>query len=132
MAIERYTYLQCDKVTVPITFYLFSLNTQTLMKREILGLIADEDNQAFETRHLKRLFAKAPHREPHTLVHRVYVSIDPNGGASGTSGTGSETAVVSFFYEAANIVVLPPSFFFTFFAFFDFYFTHVYVESIKN
>ena len=79
---------------------------KAMFRREILGQIADEDNLAFEVPHLKRLFAKkggVP--EPHPRVNKVYMAIDPNGGASGTSGTGSATAIVSFYYQGANVVV---------------------------
>jgi len=89
-------------------------NRKTLLKREILGQVADDDNMAFRTADLKAFFGRAPATEPHEQVKTVYVAVDPNGGANGDGGgTGSETAVVSFFYAGANVVVsvfyCPPS-----------------------
>jgi len=77
----------------------------TLLKREILGQIADDDNSAFEPRTLKALFQRAPAAEPHAVVSEVYVSVDPNGGGTRIEGSGSECAVVSFYFEGANLVV---------------------------
>ena len=78
---------------------------KTLLRRELLGQIADDDNLAFEVAHLKRLFSAPPIAEPHARIEAIYVAIDPNGGASGTTGSGSNTAIVSFYYEGANIIV---------------------------
>ena len=75
----------------------------TMLKREILGLVADDETLAFQTDHLKAFFARPPLAEPHAAVHTVYMAIDPNGG--GSTEDGSETAIVSFFYQAGQVVV---------------------------
>ena len=81
-------------------------NRRTLLQREVMGQIADDMNQAFRTNDLKAFFTGPCHREPHGPVDVVYVAVDPNGGTSGEGGgTGSETAVVSFFYSGSNVVV---------------------------
>lgn len=77
----------------------------TLLKREILGQIADDDNTAFEARALKAFFKRAPANEPHASVSEVYVAVDPNGGGTSVEGSGSECAVVSFYFDGANVVV---------------------------
>ena len=79
---------------------------KTLLKREILGQIADDENMAFRPADLKAFYSRATVDEPHSPVSAIYIAVDPNGGASGDgSGTGSETAVVSFYYNGANVVV---------------------------
>jgi len=76
---------------------------KTLLKREILGLVADDESVAFQTDHLKAFFARKPFAEPHPSINTVYMAVDPNGG--GSTEDGSETAVVSFFYQAGQVVV---------------------------
>ncbi len=80
-------------------------NRRTLLQREIRGQVADDQNLAFEVRHLKAFYARPPIAEPHATVDEVFVAVDPNGGASGDGGTGSESAVVSFYFSGANVVV---------------------------
>ena len=75
---------------------------KTMLKREAMGLVADDESVAFQTDHLKAFFARKPFAEPHQIIDKVYVAVDPNGG--GNSEDGSETAIVSFFYQAGHIV----------------------------
>ena len=77
----------------------------TLLKREIHGMVTDDENMAFNSDSVKRLFDSASYTEPHPFIETVFVSIDPNGGASGPESIGSETAVISFFYDGPHIVV---------------------------
>jgi len=77
----------------------------TLLMREVMGKVTDADNLAFEVPHLKSFFAASGVPDPHTGMTHVFVAVDPNGGASAEGGTGSETAVVSFFCDGRNIVV---------------------------
>jgi hypothetical protein len=78
----------------------------TLIARELHGKISDSDSAAFGRNAIKRLFAAgAATPEPHARYRVVYVAFDPNGGASGHAGTGSESAIVSMVYEGANISV---------------------------
>jgi len=74
----------------------------TLLKREIMGLVADDGSTAFETAHLKRFFERASEPEPHAHVSTLYMAIDPNGG--GSTDSGSETAIVSFYYREGRVV----------------------------
>ena len=76
---------------------------KTLLAREIMGLVADDQSLAFAPAHLKRLFRSLPFAEPHMPVRNLYVAVDPNG--FGSSDDASETAVVSFFYESGQVVV---------------------------
>ena len=78
---------------------------KTLMLREVMGKVADDENMAFEARDLKAFFRRGEKKEPHDSVREVYVSVDPNGGASAEGGTGSQSAVVSFYLDGANVVV---------------------------
>ena len=78
---------------------------KTLLMREVMGRVADDENGAFEVRDLKALFRRPSEPEPHNGVDVIYVAVDPNGGASGEGGTGSESAIVSFYYNGANVVV---------------------------
>lgn len=77
----------------------------TLFMREVTGNIADAENLAFEVRDLKAFFARKPQADPHTMVSKVFVALDPNGGSAKEGGTGSQSAVVSFFYDGMNVVV---------------------------
>ena len=76
---------------------------KTLLQREIMGVVADDDNAAFSVHDVKAFYARAPTTEPHVVVPVLYVALDPNGGCFGT--TGSETAICSIFYSGANVVV---------------------------
>jgi len=78
---------------------------KTLLMREVMGRVADDENMAFEVRDLKAFFKRADEPEPHNPVDCIFVSVDPNGGASSEGGTGSQSALVSFYYNGANIVV---------------------------
>ena len=80
-------------------------NKKTLLMREVMGQITDDENMAFPAEKLKRLFNSKPVHEPHNHVTEVFVAVDPNGGASLEQGTGSETAIVSFYFDGANVVV---------------------------
>ena len=79
----------------------------TLYKREIMGQVADEaENAAFNTAQLKRFFDKPPLSAPYPITdNAVYVALDPNGGASASDGPGSDTAIVSFVASEGRIVV---------------------------
>ena len=78
---------------------------KTLMLREVMGKVADDENMAFEARDLKAFFRRTEKKEPHDSVREVYIAVDPNGGASAEGGTGSQSAVVSFYLDGANVVV---------------------------
>lgn len=78
---------------------------KTLLMREVMGKVTDSTSLAFEVRDLQAFFARPPTTHPHTPPLDVYVSVDPNGGSGEEQGTGSETAIVSFFYVGANVVV---------------------------
>jgi hypothetical protein len=78
---------------------------ETLFAREILGRVADSENLAFEKRDLKKFFAAPLASEAHAPVSQIFVAVDPNGGAGTEAGIGSETAIVSFFFEGMNVVV---------------------------
>jgi hypothetical protein len=78
---------------------------KTLLMREVMGKVADAENLAFEVRDLKAFFASSPVRDPHSAATNVFVAVDPNGGSGEESGTGSETAIVSFYFDGMNIVV---------------------------
>jgi len=79
---------------------------KTLLKQETMGQVTDDENMAFRPTDLQAFFKKPALKEPHENTVTVYVAVDPNGGACGDgNGTGSETAVVSFFYSGANVVV---------------------------
>lgn len=82
---------------------IYGMEHQTLLKRETMGLVADDERMAFNGNHLDKFFKAPPAREPHNRVDQVFVAIDPNGG--GVTQTGSETAIVSFFYAGPHIVV---------------------------
>lgn len=79
----------------------------TLMKREIHGEITDEaDNMAFNPEKIKKFLEKPPLVWPYLINDNIiYVSIDPNGGASATNAPGSDTAVVSFLISEGRVVV---------------------------
>jgi len=78
---------------------------KTLLMREIMGKVTNAENLAFEVRDLKAFFAAPRCTDPHAPITRIFVAVDPNGGASAEGGTGSETAVVSFYYAGLNAVV---------------------------
>ena len=78
---------------------------KTLLNREVKGKVTDAEDLAFEVRDMRALFASAPIADPHPLVDRIYVAVDPNGGAAEETGLGSQTALISFFYTGHNIVV---------------------------
>ena len=77
----------------------------TLFMREVTGNVADAENLAFEARDLKAFFKRPPAKHPHASVAKVFVALDPNGGSGDEGGTGSQSAVVSFFYDGMNVVV---------------------------
>lgn len=77
----------------------------TLAKRELDGIVADDISLAFVTEHLRMFFKRPLTAEPHQPVSTVYMALDPNGGASAAGGSGSDTAIVTIFYDGANIVV---------------------------
>ena len=78
---------------------------KTLLMREVMGRVADDEDMAFEVRDLKAFFKRNSAKEPHNIVETLFVALDPNGGASGEGGTGSESAVFSFFLDGSNVVV---------------------------
>ena len=79
---------------------------ETDMRRELMGQITDDENVAFDTEALKWARTRPAYHEPHEAVTHVYMAVDPNGGRSAqASGTGSESAIVSFFFDGANVVV---------------------------
>ena len=79
----------------------------TLLAREVHGVIADDENAAFERRQLDRFLAREQHvtHEPHPRIPLVYMAFDPNGGSSASGTTGSESAICSLYYDGANISV---------------------------
>ncbi len=78
---------------------------RTLLQRELMGRITDEENGAFSTRNLKAFFDRPAFESDHAIVDRVYVAFDPNGGAASSRGSGSESAIVSFFLCHGRVVV---------------------------
>ena len=78
----------------------------TLVAREVYGKISDAEFAAFSRAAITRMLARGNVTPPgHARVGTVYMSMDPNGGASGHSETGSFTAFVSLYYEGANVSV---------------------------
>ena len=82
---------------------IYGSERMTYLRREIMGVADDDESMAFKSDQLQRFYSKLPYPEPHVHVPELFVAIDPNGG--GKSGTGSETAIVSFFYDGPNIIV---------------------------
>jgi len=82
-------------------------NRTTLKKREIYGEIADDgENMAFDLEKIKRFMDKPPLTSPYRINDNIiYVSVDPNGGASATNAPGSDTAIVSFCISEGRVVV---------------------------
>lgn len=78
---------------------------KSMLSREVFGKVADAESLAFEVRDLQAFFKAPPAREPHDVATTIFVAVDPNGGAGSETGTGSETAIVSFFFNGLNPVV---------------------------
>ena len=78
---------------------------KTLLMREVMGKVTDAENLAFEVRDLKAFFAAPRITVGHSAVSQFFVAVDPNGGSGEESGIGSETAIVSFFFNGMNVVV---------------------------
>jgi len=78
---------------------------KTLLQRELMGKVTDDENGAYNVAALKDFFAAAPFPASHAQVRTVFMAFDPNGGASSSMGTGSESAIVSFFIDQGRIVV---------------------------
>jgi len=78
---------------------------KSLLAREAFGKTADSESLAFQARDLKDFFTAPLVRAPHPPVTRLFVALDPNGGAGEEGGTGSATAIVSFYYNGMNPVV---------------------------
>jgi hypothetical protein len=78
-----------------------------MFQREIMGqIVGDGNNMAFRADKLKRWFEKAPLSGPYDTDDRtIYIAVDPNGGASGSDGPGSDTAIVSFIVVGGRITV---------------------------
>jgi hypothetical protein len=78
-----------------------------MFQREIMGqIVGDGNNMAFRADKLKRWFEKAPLSGPYDTDDRtIYVAVDPNGGASGSDGPGSDTAIVSFIVVGGRVTV---------------------------
>lgn len=77
---------------------------KTEYAQEMMGLITEGENRVFPEEFLRTFFEGDRCREPHVFARTVYVAVDPNGGH--TSDTGSDTSVVSFFYDGPRIVVV--------------------------
>jgi len=103
---------------------------KTLLMREVMGRVADDENMAFEVRDLKAFFKRKNAKEPHNVVDTLFVALDPNGGASGEGGTGSESAVFSFFLDGSNVVVC--FFVFCFFVFCFFVGSHKFDQILHT
>lgn len=79
---------------------------KAMLETEIYGMIARSTGSAFNRRLLTDFFESAPCEEPHVINDNcIYVSADPNGGAKASNASGSDTAIVSFFYSRGNVVV---------------------------
>ncbi len=78
-----------------------------MFNQEIMGENdAGDENAAFDHRALERLFDKAPLCAPYSIADNVvFVSMDPNGGASASGSPGSHTAVVSFIMSQGRLVI---------------------------
>ncbi len=67
----------------------------------------DAENAAFNHRLLERAFGRPVLEPPYEIQDsRVFVALDPNGGASSASGPGSDTAIVSFVVSAGRLVIV--------------------------
>lgn len=86
---------------------LYGAGRETLYKREILGEVADEaENAAFSQKKLETMFGRPSLAPPYTINDNyVYVALDPNGGASASGGPGSDTAIVSFLFTEGRMVI---------------------------
>lgn len=80
----------------------------TLFKREIMGeIVGDNENKAFKPEKLKRWFEKAQLVGPYDMIENtIFIALDPNGGASGAGGPGSNTAIVSFIVISGRVVIV--------------------------
>lgn len=80
----------------------------TLYKREILGEIADDDeNAAFNYSKLEKMFDRPPLTPQYEIADNyVYIALDPNGGGTSSGGPGSDTAIVSFFVSRGTVVIV--------------------------
>jgi len=76
-----------------------------MARQELMGISNGDDKSAFLKERLDLLFGRPRFGEPHTRVETIYVAVDPNGGPKVTEELGSETAVVSFFYDGGRQVV---------------------------
>lgn len=78
-----------------------------MYQREIMGaIVGDGDNMAFRADKLKRWFEKGPLNGPYDTNDRtIYIAVDPNGGASGSEGPGSDTGIVSFIVVGGRVTV---------------------------
>jgi len=78
----------------------------TLLAREVHGKITDAEHAAFARAWIVRLMAPANFtKQPHIRVPVVYMAMDPNGGGSGSAETGSDMAIMSLYYDGANVSV---------------------------
>lgn len=79
---------------------------KAMLETEIYGMIARATGSAFNRRLLTDFFDAAPCEEPHPINDNcIYVSVDPNGGAKASNASGSDTAIVSFFFSRGRVVV---------------------------
>jgi hypothetical protein len=69
----------------------------------IRGIVTDETNNAFESKWVERLEARAPWRHDTYKPPFVFVGCDPKG--TGTNAYASEMAIVSFFFHEGTLVV---------------------------
>lgn len=54
----------------------------------------------------RKFFEKPPLVPPYTInENTIFIAIDPNGGASASGASGSETAIVSFIVSSGRVVV---------------------------
>lgn len=81
-------------------------NRKTMLEREIMGKISDAVNVAFNRKLLKEFFDAETWDETQPINdNKIYVALDPNGGANASNASGSETALVAFFLSRGNVVV---------------------------
>lgn len=87
---------------------IYGTGRAAMFQREINGeIVGDSNNTAFRADKLKRWFEKVPLTGPYdTDDQTIYIAVDPNGGASGSDGPGSDTAIVSFIASGGAIVIV--------------------------
>lgn len=87
---------------------IYGAGRDSTYQREIMGeIVGDNNNCAFRADKLKRWLEKPPLSGPYeTDDETIYIAIDPNGGATGSDGPGSDTAIVSFIVSGGRVVIV--------------------------